>query len=284
MDNRSAASRASTMTRLDPMEPIPHRVIARAVEAPKVVSLRVAPVGRALPPPLPGQFMMLWTFGVGEVPISVSNNFTDGSLDFTVQAVGATSTAITAARVGDLVGLRGPFGTAWPVADAAGHDIVVMAGGLGLAPLRMAIDRLLSDQPAPASLTVLVGARSPGSLLFPAELARWAGAGATVLTTVDSADRAWLGAVGVITTLLDRYPVRADQAFVCGPEVMMSASARSLVDIGVPSQQIYVSLERNMHCGVAHCGRCQLGPLLLCRDGAVVRWDRVADLVGVRGR
>jgi NAD(P)H-flavin reductase len=266
------------------MEPIPHRVIARAVEAPKVVSLRVAPVGRALPPPLPGQFMMLWTFGVGEVPISVSNNFTDGSLDFTVQAVGATSTAITAARVGDLVGLRGPFGTAWPVADAAGHDIVVMAGGLGLAPLRMAIDRLLSDQPAPASLTVLVGARSPGSLLFPAELARWAGAGATVLTTVDSADRAWLGAVGVITTLLDRYPVRADQAFVCGPEVMMSASARSLVDIGVPSQQIYVSLERNMHCGVAHCGRCQLGPLLLCRDGAVVRWDRVADLVGVRGR
>jgi NAD(P)H-flavin reductase len=284
MDNRSAASGASTMTRLDPMEPIPHRVIARAVEAPKVVSLRVAPVGRTLPPPLPGQFMMLWTFGIGEVPISVSNNFTDGALDFTVQAVGATSTAITAARVGDLVGLRGPFGTAWPVADSAGHDIVVMAGGLGLAPLRMAIDRLLSDQPAPASLTVLVGARSPGSLLFPADLARWAGAGATVLTTVDSADRAWLGAVGVITTLLDRHPVRADQAFVCGPEVMMSASARSLIDIGVPSQQIYVSLERNMHCGVAHCGRCQLGPLLLCRDGAVVRWDCVADLVGVRGR
>jgi NAD(P)H-flavin reductase len=284
MDSRSATSAASTLALADPMEPIPHRVIARTVDAPKVVSLRVAPVGRALPPTSPGQFMMLWIFGIGEVPISVSNTSTDGSLDFTVQAVGATSTAITEAHVGDVVGLRGPFGTAWPVAEAAGRDIVVMAGGLGLAPLRMAIDQLLVEQPAPASLTVLVGARSPDSLLFPTDLARWAGAGATVLTTVDSADRSWLGAVGVITTLLDRHPLRADMAFVCGPEVMMSASARSLVNIGVPGEQIYVSLERNMHCGIAHCGRCQLGPLLLCRDGAVVRWDRAAELVGVRGR
>ena len=118
--------------------------------------------------------------------------------------------------------------------------------------------------------------------------ARWTTAFGSSLTTTrsvspDSADRTWLGAVGVITTLLERRPLRADMAFVCGPEVMMSASTRALVNLGVPSDRIYVSLERNMHCGIAHCGRCQLGPLLLCRDGAVVRWDRAAELVGVRG-
>jgi NAD(P)H-flavin reductase len=159
-----------------------------------------------------------------------------------------------------------------------------MAGGLGLAPLRMAIDRLVLGHHTPLSATVLVGARQPSSLLFPADLARWEGNGATVRTTVDAADRSWHGAVGVVTTLLDRDPARADLAFVCGPEVMMAASARALMQRGIPADHIHVSLERNMHCGIAHCGRCQLGPLLLCRDGAVVRWDRAADLVAVRGR
>jgi NAD(P)H-flavin reductase len=284
MASRSDLLAAPSAAHADPMAPVPHRVVARVVDAPKVVSLRVTPVGHALPPTRPGQFMMLWMFGIGEIPISVSNTSTDGSLDFTVQAVGATSTAITEAEVGDVVGLRGPFGTAWPIAEAAGRDMVVMAGGLGLAPLRMAIDRLLVEQPGPASLTVLIGARSPDSLLFPADLARWAAAGATVLTTVDSADRTWLGAVGMITTLLERRPLRADTAFVCGPEVMMAACTRALVNLGVADDRIFVSLERNMHCGIAHCGRCQLGPLLLCRDGAVVRWDHAAELVGVRGR
>ncbi|MGB8861705.1 MAG: FAD/NAD(P)-binding protein [Ilumatobacteraceae bacterium] len=266
------------------MEPIPHRVLSRVVEAPKVVSLRIKSVGHELPISRPGQFMMLWMFGIGEVPISVSNVEADGSLDFTVQAVGATSTAITAAKIGDIVGLRGPFGTEWPMAEAEGRDVLVMAGGLGLAPLRMAIDGLVRGHPAPRSLTLLVGARSPSNLLFADDLTRWAGTGTTVRTAVDSADRSWPGAVGVVTTLLEREPVRADLAFVCGPEMMMAASVRALLLTGMPAEHIYVSLERNMHCGIAHCGRCQLGPLLLCRDGAVVRWDRAADLVAVRGR
>lgn len=277
-------SPTSVWTRADPMEPIPHRVVSRVVEGPRVVSVRVVPVGRALPAADPGQFMMVWAFGVGEVPISVSDVAPDCSPQFTVQAVGATSSAITEARVGDLLGLRGPFGTRWPVAEAAGRDLVVMAGGLGLAPLRMAVDRLARGEPSPRSLTVLVGAREPASLLFPDDLARWTAAGATVRTTVDAADRSWPGAVGVVTTLLDREPVQADLAFVCGPEVMMAASVRALMKAGMAPDRIHVSLERNMHCGIAHCGRCQLGPLLLCRDGPVVRWDRVAGLVAVRGR
>lgn len=277
-------SHATESAPADPMVPVAHRVASRVVEAPSVVTLHVVPVGHALPATKPGQFMMLWVFGIGEVPISVSQTGTDGSLEFTVQAVGATSRATTEAQVGDLVGLRGPFGTSWPVADAAGRDVVVMAGGLGLAPLRMAIDRLVLGQNTPRSVSVLVGARQPSNLLFPADLARWAGNGATIRTTVDTADRTWHGAVGAVTTLLDREQVHVDLAFVCGPEVMMVASARALIERGLAADHIHVSLERNMHCGIAHCGRCQLGPLLLCRDGAVVRWDRAADLVAVRGR
>jgi anaerobic sulfite reductase subunit B len=159
-----------------------------------------------------------------------------------------------------------------------------MAGGLGLAPLRLAIEAMVGGSPAPRSLTILVGTREPASLLYPDDLARWAASGVAVRTTVDIADRTWPGAVGVVTTLLDREPVDADLAFVCGPEVMMIASVRALMNAGLAAGRIHVSLERNMHCGIAHCGRCQLGPLLLCRDGAVVCWDQVADLVAVRGR
>ena len=276
-------STASTAA-VDPMEPVPHRVVDRVAEGPGIVTLRVEPVEGSLPVALPGQFMMLWVFGVGEVPISLSGATPDGSLFFTVQAVGSTSTAIVNLNVGDLLGLRGPFGTPWPLEAAMGREVLIMAGGLGLAPLRMAIDSLCGDDEAAGRLTVLVGARQPANLLFSDDAVRWSSHGAKVRTTVDAADRTWGGAVGVITTLLDREPWHADVAFVCGPEAMMVASVRSLIKGGMKPEDIHVSLERNMHCGIAHCGRCQLGPLLLCRDGAVVRWDRVADLLAVRGR
>lgn len=273
-----------TVPRVEPMEPVPHRLVARIVESPKVVTLRAVPCQQSLLVPQPGQFMMLWVFGVGEVPISVCNVGADGGMDFTVQTVGATSAAINAAEIGDVIGLRGPFGTAWPMTLAAGREVVAMAGGLGLAPLRMGIEAMIDGRPAPRSMTILVGAREPASLLYRDDLARWAASGVAVRTTVDTADRTWPGAVGVVTTLLDREPVAADVAFVCGPEVMMTASVKALMKAGMAADQIHVSLERNMHCGIAHCGRCQLGPLLLCRDGAVVRWDQVAELAAVRGR
>jgi anaerobic sulfite reductase subunit B len=284
MERLAEPPTVSPARRAEPMEPAPHRVIGRTLESPRVVTLRVVPLEQSLLISLPGQFMMAWVFGVGEVPISVSNAGPDGWMDFTVQTVGATSAAFNAAEIGDVIGLRGPFGTAWPVALAAGRDVVVMAGGLGLAPLRLAIEAMINGAPSPHSMTVLVGAREPASLLYPDDLARWAASGVAVRTTVDTADRTWHGAVGVVTTLLGREPVAADLAFVCGPEVMMAASVRALMNAGMAADRIHVSLERNMHCGIAHCGRCQLGPLLLCRDGAVVRWDQVAELVAVRGR
>ena len=267
-----------------PMEPHPFRVIRRVDAAPETVTLTLRPVGVALGPPRPGQFVMLYVFGVGEIPISVSGWGEDGSLELTVRAVGATSTVATRAGVGELLGVRGPYGTPWPIGAARGQDVVVMAGGLGLAPLRLAIDALAHGDAAPRSLTVLVGARQPGQLLYLDQLADWSRAGAAVHLTVDAADREWHGSVGTATELLERHQVRADVAFVCGPELMMLSAARALVHRGIVAERVHVSLERNMHCGIAHCGRCQLGPVLLCRDGPVVAFDQVDALMKVRGR
>lgn len=273
---------------VEPMEPVPHRVAWRRVDAPDVVTLALAPVDpvTALAVPLPGQFVMGWVFGIGEIPISVSGVAPEGVIELTVRSVGATSDAIVGMGPGGVVGLRGPYGTAWPVADAVGRDVVVMAGGLGLAPLRLAVRSLVtaSVEPGPRSVSVLIGARRPDQLLYADEYPIWEEEGARVYTTVDTADRRWHGSVGTVTELLRRRGERGEIAFVCGPELMMMSAARAIVVAGTPADQVHVSLERNMHCGVAKCGRCQLGPLLLCRDGAVARWDRVAGLMAVRGR
>lgn len=278
-----AEAGASVMA--EPMQPTPYRVVATQVETADVRTLTLMPVGVALPAVRPGQFMMVWAFGVGEIPISVSGTGAAGEVLLTVRSVGATSAAIVAAAVGDVVGLRGPFGTAWPLADANGRDIVVMAGGLGLAPLRLAIDALVAGGSSGSSrVSVIVGSREPSQLLYPDDMARWTAAGVRVHATVDLADRAWRGSVGTATSLLERLGEPHEVAFVCGPELMMTSGARAVIACGVRPADVWVSLERNMHCGIGHCGRCQLGPHLLCRDGAVICWDRVDQLLEVRGR
>ncbi|MCB9382349.1 MAG: FAD/NAD(P)-binding protein [Acidimicrobiaceae bacterium] len=266
----------------DPMEPVPYRVVERGQETDDVASLVLAPVAAALPAPGPGQFMMIWAPGVGEIPISVSRVVAEGHLVLTVRSVGAVSAAVVGLGPGDVVGLRGPFGTQWPVADVAGRRVLVVAGGLGLAPLRIAVEQLVAA--APAHLTLVMGARQPDQLLFPDDLRRWAAAGVGVHVTVDAADRGWHGAVGTATAMVTRIGWAHDAAFVCGPEIMMTTAARATVALGTPADSVWVSLERNMHCGIARCGRCQLGPYLLCRDGAVVPWTESMALLEVRGR
>jgi anaerobic sulfite reductase subunit B len=264
----------------DPMTPVPHRVVGAVAETTDVVTLTLEPVVDALAAIRPGQFVMVWAFGVGEIPISVSGVADGGVVILTVRAVGAVSNAVVAARRGDVLGLRGPYGTAWPIAEATGSPVLVVAGGLGLAPLRTAIDELAEM----ARLTLVVGARDPGQVLFAPDLRRWESLGVDVHVTVDAADRAWAGSVGTATELVERVGLGHAVAFVCGPELMMTSAARATIAHGADPGRVWVSLERNMHCGVAHCGRCQLGPLLLCRDGAVVRWDRVSELLQERGR
>ncbi len=269
-------------TLVDPLEPVPYRVVDIVRETVDVVTVVVAPVDDSLSPAAPGQFMMVWAFGVGEIPISVSRTAADGQVLLTVRAVGRVSGAVVGVQVGDVLGLRGPFGTAWPVDLVGDGAVLVVAGGLGLAPLRMAIDALVAD--SPQRVTVVVGAREPAQMLYPGDLEAWAARGATVHQTVDTADREWPAGVGTATAMVERLHDTHQTAFVCGPELMMSSAVRALLHQGVPADRIWVSLERNMHCGIGHCGRCQLGAHLLCRDGAVVRWDRVEEPMEVRGR
>ena len=266
----------------DPMEPVPYRVREHLQETGDVASLTLEAVHGALPLPGPGQFMMIWAPGVGEIPISVSRVTSGGNLVLTVRSVGAVSAAVVALQPGDVAGLRGPFGTEWPVAAVAGRRVLVVAGGLGLAPLRIAVEQLVAA--APQHLTLVMGARQPDQVLYPADLHRWAEAGAGVHLTVDAADRTWHGAVGTATAMVTRLGQAHDAAFVCGPEIMMTTAARAAIALGTPADAVWVSLERNMHCGIARCGRCQLGPYLLCRDGAVVPWADSMALLEVRGR
>lgn len=234
--------------------------------------------------PRPGQFYMLGRPGIGEVPISISTIRGD-SLSHTVRAVGAVTRALCALRPGEPILVRGPFGSAWPLDRAVGHDVVVLAGGLGLAPLRPVVHALLAERPRFGRVGIAIGARTPRDLLYPREIDAWRRTpGIDVRVTVDRADPGWTGDVGLVTRQIDRLRfLPADTlAMVCGPEVMMVACARELEARGVPRERIFLSLERNMHCAIGFCGHCQLGPHFVCRDGPVLPWSRLVDLLAVR--
>jgi NAD(P)H-flavin reductase len=265
---------------MNPMSPVWHKVVSSEPETTDTVTLRLRPVGDGIPPPAPGQFTMLYVFGVGEVPISVSGSGPD-RLDQTLRAVGAVTRALCGCRPGDVIGVRGPFGAGWRLPADPGRDLLLVAGGIGLAPLRPALTAALARY---RSVTLVVGAPTPGDLLFTGAMTGWAAAGARIETTVDNPADGWTGRVGVAPAVLDDLdldPVNTT-ALVCGPEVMMRFTAAALLRLGVAAADIQVSLERNMRCGVAWCGHCQLGPLLLCRDGPVVTYDRVVPLLAVK--
>ncbi|SDJ42937.1 FAD/NAD(P)-binding protein [Aliiruegeria lutimaris] len=264
------------------------RVVVNCPELSDVSTLSILPLDGTQTSGKPGQFNMLYAFGVGEIAISISGNPADtDTLLHTIRNVGAVSGALCGLREGAMLGLRGPFGTPWPVEAQAGRDLVIIAGGLGLAPLRPAILQALSMRSALRSLSLVVGARSPSQILYPAQLADWAGSGALRISlTVDRATPGWTGMVGVVTTRLERALEGCDpanvSAFVCGPEVMMRHSCQALEDLGVPAACQWISMERNMKCAVGSCGHCQFGPDFVCRDGPVFRWDRIGARLRIR--
>jgi len=227
----------------------------------------------------PGQFSMLWVFGVGELPISISGDPAERDrLVYTVRSVGQATHALVSREVGEGVGVRGPFGTGWPVEKAEGRDVLVIAGGIGLAPLRPVIYEVLHNREKYGRLVVLYGARSPRDLLYRKELAAWARQGETqVLVTVDYGGLSWRGHVGVVTTLFKtaRLQPARSLAFACGPEIMMRFVARDLETRGLARENIYLSMERNMKCAVGFCGHCQYGPHFTCKDGPIFPYDRM---------
>jgi NAD(P)H-flavin reductase len=235
---------------------------------------------------LPGQFNMLYAFGIGEVPISISGSAArSGALLHTVRAAGAVSQALTRLKRGDAVGVRGPFGSGWPVAEAAGGDVIVAAGGLGLAPLRPALRALLEQRERYGRVVLLYGTRTPEDLLFRRELDAWRKRGdVDVQVTVDHAREGWQGHVGVVTTLVRSVafdPARTT-AMLCGPEVMMRFTVKALREAGVPDERLHLSMERNMKCALGHCGHCQFGSDFVCKDGPVLRYDRIRERLAVR--
>jgi NAD(P)H-flavin reductase len=234
----------------------------------------------------PGQFNMLYVFGVGEAPISMSGDPTASRrLWHTIRAVGRVSAALTNLRPGDAVGLRGPFGTGWPIAMAAGRDVMVVAGGLGLAPLQSAIYRILAERERYGKVSVLCGARSPDDILYHRRLERWRREfDIDIEVTVDHAMGAWRGHVGVVTALIPgaTFDPTDCVAMVCGPEVMMRFTVAALTQAGMPDDAIYLSMERNMKCAIGLCGHCQLGPTFVCKDGPVFRYDNVRDILRLK--
>jgi NAD(P)H-flavin reductase len=249
------------------------------------VTLTLAALDGTARPFAPGQFCMLYAFGVGEVPISISGDpARPGVLAHTVRAVGPVSAALAALRRGAVAGVRGPFGVGWPLRDAEGGDLVLVAGGIGLAPLRPVVLAAGRRRSRFGSVVLLVGARTPADLCFARDLARWAASRRLwVGVTVDRAGPDWRGEVGVVTRLLDTAPFEPARttAFVCGPEVMMRVTAAALCDRGVDAARVWVSMERSMACAVATCGHCQFGPAFVCRDGPVFAYGRVRHLMGV---
>ncbi len=270
-----------------PMAPVPYRVRSRVVESPDSATLCLDPLDETLRTPQPGEFMMLYAFGIGEAAISISGDptVTDGSITHTIRAVGAVSRALHDAQPGTVIGIRGPFGTSWGLAEAAGRDLVMVAGGVGLCPLRPAVLGALAERSRYGNVTLIVGARSRADFVFAAQLETWAKEPQIELhVVVDAPTPGWKGEVGLVTAPLRRLELNVDRttAFLCGPEPMLRFGAETLVAKGLAAQNIRVSLERNMQCGVGWCGHCQLGPLLLCRDGPVVGYDIAGPLMAVK--
>ncbi len=236
---------------------------------------------------LPGQFNMLYLPGAGEIPISLSENpRATESWAHTVRVAGNVTRTLAGLKVGETLGLRGPFGSSWPLAECIGRDVVLVSGGIGLAPLRPAIYALLNDRRQFGRLNLLYGARTPDTLLYADEYDDWSARGMIVHTTVDRSGTGWMGNVGVVTLLLERlrtFDPRNTLLLCCGPEVMMKFTAMAALDRGLTPSQIWVSTERNMQCAIGLCGHCQLGPEFICKDGPVFRYDRIVKFMDVEG-
>lgn len=273
-------------TNIESMTPLFYRVTRIWREIPLTYSMEMIPVDDTqIVSFAAGQFNMLYVFGVGEIPISISGNpLNHKTLIHTVRAVGCTSQSLSMMRPGAMVGVRGPFGSVWPLQAAYGKDIVIVAGGIGLAPLRPALYQMIEERDRFGNVTVLLGARTPDELLYPGEFDVWRKAGIEIALTVDKAKESWHGSVGVVTRLIPRVRFDPDNtvAMVCGPEIMIRFTATELVKHGMSADQIFISLERSMQCGIGLCGHCQFGPHFICKDGPIFVYQQVKDLLRIR--
>jgi NAD(P)H-flavin reductase len=280
----STADTAVLTTATDPMRPRPFRIVRSTQNTHDTftVALEDLETGSGIAFQ-PGQFNMIYVYGVGEIPISISGDPQDESaVIHTTRAVGTVTKVMRTMRKGDTLGLRGPYGNPWPVDRVRGRDVVIVAGGIGLAPLRPVLYHCLAHRHEMNKLVLLYGTRSPVDILYRDELEAWrARFDLDVYVTVDRGMEGWRGNVGFVSTLIGKAPFEAGNstAYLCGPEVMMRVCATELLNRGVPEREVFISMERNMKCGIGFCGHCQLGPVFICKDGPVFPYPRMRDLL-----
>ncbi len=272
---------APSVDRLNPWQPHTARIVSVTREVRSITTYELeleAPAVREQYRFAPGQFNMLYLPGFGEAAISISSSPSrTGTLLHTVRAVGNVTSALAKKQPGDQILLRGPFGSAWPLDQCRGQDLVIACGGLGLPPLRPLIYEVLRRRADYGQVSLLYGARTPQDLLFTREYDVWKSAGIQVNVTVDLGDGQWAGQIGVVPTLFERLQLVPERTWVltCGPEIMMRFVIQEAIERGIPREQIYLSMERNMNCAVGLCGHCQLGPAFICKDGPVFRLDQM---------
>jgi NAD(P)H-flavin reductase len=270
--------------RNDPMVPQPYRVRRVRHEIPDTFTLDLEPEdGSTIPSFATGQFNMLYMFGIGEIPISISGNPTKTRpLVHTIRAVGTVSRMMQKLKPQDVIGIRGPFGSHWPIEQAAGKDIVIVAGGIGLAPLRSTLYQIIAQRGRYGRVSLIYGARTPDDILYHKECEHWQKqSNLDVSLTVDRGTSSWSGSVGLVTKLIPRasFDPLNTMALICGPEVMMRFSALELEKRGVPGENIFLSMERNMKCAIGFCGRCQYSGSFVCKDGPVFSYRSIQDLL-----
>lgn len=268
----------------DPMLPRPYRIQRVRHEIPDTFTLDLTPEdGNAIPPFVTGQFNMLYMFGVGEIPISISGDPTKPApLVHTIRAVGTVTSRMQKLKPKDIIGVRGPFGSHWPIEQAVGKDIVIVAGGIGIAPLKSTIHQVIAQREKYGKVSLVYGARTPDDILYHKEYEQWQKqSNVDVFITVDRANNSWRGSVGLVTKSIPRATFDPSNAMglICGPEIMMRFSALELAKRGIPTENIFVSMERNMKCAIGFCGHCQYSSNFVCKNGPVFPYHHVQDLL-----
>lgn len=237
----------------------------------------------------PGKYFMVYAWGLGDVPISISDIAIEGDkllIGMTIRSVGAvTKYVLENVTEGSTIGVRGPYGSGWPIDSYKGWDVVVVAGGIGLAPLRPLIKEVVRNRSDYGALKLLYGARSSDQLLYRGELRDWSKIeGVEVLLSIDRPEPGWSEFVGFVTDLIDRVDLASRTvAYVCGPEIMMRKAAQKLLNRGLRPENIYLSLERRMRCGIGVCGTCQLGHYFVCTDGPVFKYSDLSKYLWIEG-
>ncbi len=285
MKLKTAPSRPEPICGSETMFPVPVQIVAVREENFNTRTFTMCiedRTARELYRWIPGQFNMIYVPGVGEAAISISSDPQETeTIGHTIRVVGSVTRAISRMGEGGVVGLRGPFGRGWPLEDLREGDVVLVAGGIGIAPLRPVVYWLLQNRDRFRRVMLLYGCRTPEDRLYREELDQWTEDSAIdVLVTVDNATAGWVGPVGVVTRLLQRIKVSAEKTtvFVCGPRMLNRAAAWGFLQLHVPPERVYLSLERNMHCGFGQCGHCQYGPKFVCKDGPVFALSEIADI------